>query len=348
MPDSRLVDRRQFLHTAGLVAIGALAGCSGSDGGSTDMDAGTDTPGMSTDTPAMGTDTDTSAMDTDSSMMRTNPAEAPTATVDRFSEAAGTLMVRGEANELPGPDDPIDFDQKPFRHTGLGPTGRSVTYYNFDVQPTAPAPIYVLVREGEEGPVEDQLNVVDVKPGESGYNDIWQVTRVTVPSDYTANTVTSLADIEAGDYDISPTQMLVNCPVVPAGSSASMRAGDADTGLVQGWYQGRTITYFAFEEANLTAQNGAVPTSPIYVTFNTNPGQEGGGAASGFVTEAGSAQNHNVVATLPGDDGYSPLWMVNVYDNADFDAVSDLASAQDATILARGAATVNCPLVAIP
>jgi hypothetical protein len=38
---------------------------------------------------------------------------------------------------------------------------------------------------------------------------------------------------------------------------------------------------------------------------------------------------------------------VNVYDNADFESVMDLASAKDANVLAQGAANVNCPLVAV-
>ena len=49
--------------------------------------------------------------------------------------------------------------------------------------------------------------------------------------------------------------------------------------------------------------------------------------------------------TLPGDTGYSPLWLVAVYDNADFPSVHDRATAQKAKVLALGAATVNCPIV---
>ncbi len=90
-----------------------------------------------------------------------------------------------------------------------------------------------------------------------------------------------------------------------------------------------------------------VPLSPIYVTFNVNPDEDGGGPASGFVTEEGSTQTHNVVATVPGDEGYSPLWLVNVYDNAAFDSVSDLETAMDAEQLAAGVATVNCPVVSV-
>ena len=53
------------------------------------------------------------------------------------------------------------------------------------------------------------------------------------------------------------------------------------------------------------------------------------------------------VATLPGDAGYSPLWLVSIYDNADFPLVRDRATALKAKVLAAGAATVNCPIVFI-
>jgi hypothetical protein len=88
-----------------------------------------------------------------------------------------------------------------------------------------------------------------------------------------------------------------------------------------------------------------VPVSPIYVTFNINPDQPGGGPPSGFLTENGSAQTHNVLATLPANAAYSPLWSVNVFDNADFASVNNLATAQASNVLATGVALVNCPVV---
>jgi hypothetical protein len=106
------------------------------------------------------------------------------------------------------------------------------------------------------------------------------------------------------------------------------------------------VFYFDFNEASLSASGGAVPTSDIYVTFNVNPDQDGGGPASGFVTEPGTSQTHNVVETLPGDAGYSPLWDVMPYDNAAFDDVVDLVSAEMATSFGL-AAMVNCPIVSV-
>jgi hypothetical protein len=275
-----------------------------------------------------------------------NPDTAPQVSIDRFSDKAGKLQVRTATNGLPGPNQPVNFDRGPFITQGFGPNGTPVHYYNFDVQSTTPAPIYALFREGEKQPVEGQLNIVDVIPGEKGYNDFWQVVKVTVPRGYVANTVTSLAEIREAGYQMDPTPMLVNCPIVPRGSVARMRLNGGSAELHRGWYRGQVVSYFAFEEHALQVSlSGEVPLSLIYVTFKTNPDQPDGGPASGFVTEPGSEQTHNVIQTVPSDAGYSPLWLVNVYDNADFPRVQDLPSALRAKVLGPGVARVNCPVV---
>ncbi|MFB6222599.1 MAG: hypothetical protein ABEH86_02855 [Haloarcula sp.] len=326
--------RRTFLTA--LAAAGVtlpLAGCTG-DGGS---GGGGSTEEM-TDGEAM-----TESMEGD--MGPTDPSGAPRASIDRFSDSAGMLHRRSQNDSLPGADEPIDFDSL-FLTQGYGPDGDVIEYYDFDVMSTQPAPIYALFRENGD-PVENQLNIVDVVPGDEGYNDFWQVNMVTVPDDYEANTVTSVHGIQEAGFDMTPTDTIKNCPIVPDGSTASMRhsADESPTSLIEGWYDGEVVSYFLFEEASLSANDGSVPLSPIYVSFNTNPGEDGGGPASGFMTENGNDQTHNVTATVPSDDGYSPLWSVNVYDNADFDSVSDLDSASSASILNAGAAMVNCPVV---
>ena len=151
---------------------------------------------------------------------------------------------------------------------------------------------------------------------------------MTVPADYVANTVTSFAGINSKGFNITETTTVVNCPVVPKGSTASKRMPGGTTGLVRGWYQDMVVYYFVFTEKDLSTSGGQVPTSPIYVAFNVNPDESGGGPASGFMTEPGSDQTHNVLETIPADALYSPLWSVNVYDNAAFGDVSDLATAK--------------------
>lgn len=278
----------------------------------------------------------------------TDPDTAPKASIDRFSDAAATLMKRSEHSGLPAANAAINYDMAPFITKGLGPSGEMVEYYNFDVQSVDPAPIYVLFKEGASTPVPNQLNIIDVIPGDNGYNDFWEVQKVTVPSDYVANTVTSKQEIMDKGYPVEETKTLVNCPVVPEGSTASK--GGGSNGLTRGWYKDKIVFYFSFEEKALTTtSNDKIPLSPIYVAFNKNPDPNDptSGPASGFMTEMGTMQTHNVVKTIPSDSDYSPFWLVNVYDNADFNMVMDFQSAQSANILATGVATVNCPIVTV-
>jgi len=288
----------------------------------------------------------TYSADSMNAMMAMNPAMAEIVTVDRFSENVGHLQVRTASNGLPGPNQPVDFDQAPFITQGLAPDGSVVRYYNFDVQSTTPAQIYILYRENEHKPVKDQLDIIDAIPGDPDYNDFWQVNKVMVTKDYKANTTTSLADIKHANYKIEKTDKLVNYPIVPDGSKAHLRFDEGDNQLHSAWYRGKIARYFEFDEKKLsTGGSDVVPVSPIYVTFNINPDQPKGGPGSGFKTEPKSAQTHNVPTTIPTDMGYSPLWLVNVYDNADWPMVHNLSTVAQAKVLAPAVATVNCPIV---
>jgi hypothetical protein len=276
-----------------------------------------------------------------------DPNTAAKVSVDRFSAAAGHLMVRDGSNGLPAANASVNFDMAPFITKGLGPSGETVEYYNFDIQPSAPAPIYVFFAEGASAPLADQLNVINVIPGDAGYNDFWQVVKVIVPASYKANQFASEAEILASGYDTEVTTIIVNCPVVPEGSTAAKRIGGGSAGLIKGWYKEMAVSYFAFEEKAITASGGMVPTSPIYVCFNINPANMGGGPPSGFKTEMGTDKTHNVVATVPTMAAYSPLWVVNAFDNAEFMQVSNLMTAEDATSVGSGLALVNCPVVSV-
>jgi hypothetical protein len=275
-----------------------------------------------------------------------DPNTAGVASIDRFSAAAGTLQVRTATNGLPAANQPVNFDQAPFITTGFAPDGSVVQYYNFDIQSTTPAPIYVLTIQGQTASIPGQ-NIIDVIPGSTGYTDFWQVYNVTVPANYVANTIASYAELMASGYPISMTNNLVNCPVVPKGSTATQRyPGSGGAGLTQGWYKDSVVYYFNFLEKALTVtSNGLVPVAPIYVTFNINPNQPNGGPASGFETVPGSVQTHNVISAIPSDPGYSPLWAVAVYNDSSFSTVNNWTSAMAAPLLVPDAGNVNCPVV---
>jgi alcohol dehydrogenase (cytochrome c) len=195
-----------------------------------------------------------------------DPDKAPVAAVDRFSEKAAHLQVRTADNHIPGPNQPVDFDSGPFITQGLAPaTGKPVRYYNFDVQGTAPAPVYVLYREGEDQPVAGQLDIIDTLPGETGYNDFRQVWKVSVPKAYVANTVTDAAALLDAGYKMEQTAALRNMPVVPDESTARARLNGESAELHRAWYQGQVAKFFSFAEAPLSGAN--VPLSPIYASI---------------------------------------------------------------------------------
>ncbi len=279
-----------------------------------------------------------------------NPDTAEIVAVDRFSDSFATLFKRSANPEMPATNAPVDFDVAPFKTQSYGPDGQIVRYYNFDVNPLPPAPIYVLFKAGSDSPVAGQLNIIDLIPGEAGYNDFWQVYKVTVPDGYVANQVTSFDEILSNNYAIEILDKVVNCPVVPYGSTADENLNGQPNTLFRGWYKGKVVYYFSFEEKDLVVtNNGLTPLSPVYVTFNVNPDSENpqSGPASGVKFEENGVQSHNVIETLPDDADYSPLWSVQVYDNADFNNVSNLQTAKTANILMRNAMNVNCPVVYI-
>ncbi|HEX5655503.1 MAG TPA: hypothetical protein VFX58_20675 [Chitinophagaceae bacterium] len=262
--------------------------------------------------------------------------------VDRFSSAAGKLFVRDATNGLPTANAPINFDQVPFITKGLTANGAPTEYYNFDVQSLAPANIYEFYKNGATAPLPGQNNIIPTIPGDAGYNDFWVINKVTVPDNYVPNSITSEAEVLSSGFNIQKTSKIVNCPVVPFGSVASKKYGGGSQALAFGWYKGKAVAYFSFVEKDLAVTaNGNVPIAPIYVMFNDNTA----GPASGFKTEPGTEQTHNVLAVSPSDAAYSPLWSVIVIDNSSFNNVMNLSTAQSAPVLNPGGGFVNCPVV---
>jgi hypothetical protein len=272
-----------------------------------------------------------------------DPDAAEVLAIDRFSPEAGTLMVRDDNPDLPGPNEPIDFDAG-FWAQGYGPTGEVARYYNLDVRPDIAQKGYLFYREGEDTPVEGQLPVTEFIPGEEGYNDFWHLHEVTVPTDYVANTLGSAEAVEASGYTIEPVEQVLNRPLVPAGSMATMRPdGNGEIELARAWIGEKVAYYLDFDEAEIPLVNGKVHYSDIYVCFNINPGEDGGGPPSGFCDE-GNGQTHNLITSVPGEVDYSPFWAVSAFDKADFDAVVDEDSFVDIELVAAQIAFVNCPV----
>jgi hypothetical protein len=256
--------------------------------------------------------------------------------IDRFSPSAGHLMVRGGARALPAPGAAIDFDRPPFITQAFGPDGKVVRYYNFDVQPTTPAILYRATHAGARAAIAGQLDIVDALPGDAAYSDFARLAWVEVPDTFVPGSLRSRADVLAAHYAIIDDTKILDCPIVPHGSTAREGNGVAPAVPVQLWYRGTTIDCLRFGDP---LDGPTVPTSPIYVTFGHEPD-------AGFKREGATPQTHNVVLSVPGDADYSPLWEVHVYDARAFELVHDAATALKARIVEAGK-LVNCPIVTV-
>lgn len=219
--------------------------------------------------------------------------------------------------------------------------GRETYYYDFgantqatsDGQAVVTAPIYVPITgmdaEGNPQMVEGQYNIVGVVPGDEGYSDLWQVILVTVPEDYEANTLSSVQAVQDSGYELTPTETYVNCPIVPEGSTLA----EGGAPLVQGWYEDEAIYYFDF------GPNPA-QTAPIYA-FITGTDEEGNPQ---FVEG-----QYNVVGVIPGDEGYSDFWYVNLVTVPEDYEVNSITSVQGVMDSGYEITTpgllVNCPIL---
>ncbi len=287
---------------------------------------------------------------TGSSSLKTpvNPNTAEVASIDRFNDNFGKLFKRsapGFDTEnvkkiVPAANAPIDID-KFFLVKSFGPKGEKITYYAFDLDSNVPVTGYNFVDQNG-AVVAGQLPIINSLPEDKDYNDFVKITQVQVKSGYTANSITSKDDIDAavkaGDVTIKDTDNIQNWVFVPKGSIATQKfQGNVVTGNTA-WYKGKVANFLKFD-TNLQAQDGKVPTSPIVVIFNN-----GKDPSMGFKAEA-SGQTHNVLATLPGDAGYSSLWIHNVQGKPEgFDLVKDFSSALANQSGPLGV-NVNCPVV---
>ena len=147
-------------------------------------------------------------------------------------------------------------------------------------------------------------------------------------------------------------QYAESCHYMPAGMSEKIRLSDR---IVLSPAALSTQTKMMREDGSMMQGNpqGLPEVSYKARAFSCflivrNPDQPNGGPPSGFVVESGTDQTHNVLATVPGQAAYSPLWRVSVINNTDFGSVSNLSSAQGANIMAMNVMNVNCPVVRYP
>jgi len=95
-----------------------------------------------------------------------------------------------------------------------------------------------------------------------------------------------------------------------------------------GWDRGQIVKYLVFEnpqsEATVDFGSGQVNTPQMYAFLDNNRDER-----DGFALDLEGVTTHNVVTRLPGEEGYSPLWVLQTFRIDVFERVFDLASALD-------------------
>jgi hypothetical protein len=273
------------------------------------------------------------------------------AEIDRFSDTAATFFRRANDPNLPAANEAIKLDDARFLLAGIGPNGGRIEFYHFDVRTPTPAPVYFLIdRRGD--PIAGQLPIFDLIPGDEGHNDFWQIHEVRViDADYKPNTITSFESLAAVELEITATNDVINCVMVPAGSIASKRFDSGGpTAPQDGWYRDQVVKYFLFEGPTSTGVvdfNGEVLNTPQMWGFFDNDRD----VVDGFARDAATGDTHNVATRLPGDEGYSPLWILQIFKLDAFDRVDGLASALDQSrneenlLTLDGLLYINAPIV---
>ena len=132
-------------------------------------------------------------------------------------------------------------------------------------------------------------------------------------------------------YDITSTEMFVNCPIVDDGTT--LEGGES---LVQGWYKGEKVYYPDFG-GNIAA------AIPIWV-FATGVNADGS-------PQLVEGQN-NVIDSVPGNPGYSAFWRVNLVIVDDTYEANSVTSRADIEAMGyevmQTNLVVNCPVTEYP
>jgi hypothetical protein len=251
---------------------------------------------------------------------------APLLSVDRFSDAAGTLLRRSVDPGLPKADEPFSLDDPRFAVAVVGPDGATGRCYNLDVRKATPNRYYVFYdRIGNYR--LSQFPVIEKAPGDPGYTDLWDIWKVITPDGFRetnwvrdAATVEKLLADPAGGFTAASTGIYLNAPIVPegstAGSKAEGRAGRATR--LYAWYRGKRAPFLYFEGSLHLSADGQIPVSSLKLTGKTPRWPSGTPAKA---------------SSWPRGAGYSPL--ARVLDQAGHPVIDG---------------AINCPIVgtAIP
>jgi hypothetical protein len=187
-----------------------------------------------------------------------------------------------------------------------------------EVPESSTAKLYLFMN-GVDGPnpFGFQANVLNSVPGDPGYSPLWQVHAVTWADGEDSRELRSEAEIlaaeEAGQLSIEQTPLVKNSPVV-----------DETPPLIGGFVDGRDVQYLLTDVSVEEEATGLSEATGFPVTFVPSLGEVPERSLAKLYLFMNGVQGPNplgfqanVLDSVPGDQGYSPLWLVHAATWAD-------------------------------
>jgi hypothetical protein len=199
-----------------------------------------------------------------------------------------------------------------------------------------------LFMNGVEGPnpFGFQANVLDTLPGDPDYSPLWRVFAVTWTDQGEARELTSEDEIveaeKAGELTIEETPLVKNSPVA-----------ETNPPLIGGFVDGREVEYLLTDVSDRGEAEGLSEATGFPVTFVPSLADVPDDALANLYLFMNGVDGPNpfgfqanVLDTVPGNPGYSPLWRVHAVTWSDDAEARELRSEED-ILEAEGAGEVT-------
>lgn len=199
-----------------------------------------------------------------------------------------------------------------------------------------------------------QRNVIDSVPGEPGYSPLWLHTFVMWKDTSKARELKSEEEIQtaakAGDVTLEASKLVINCPVLPSGKT--------NFPIVTGWVDGKSVDYTLQEISDpmvtqLMTDKTQFPLTTVATLTDVPQVANLYLFMNGIAGPNPFGFQRNVIDSVPGEPGYSPLWLHTFVKWNDPSKARELKSEEEIRAAASaGEVTleatklvINCPVI---
>lgn len=218
---------------------------------------------------------------------------------------------------------------------------RTVLYYDFGVVPSGVTvgrviwPIHGFDARGNPVAIRGQRPIFSTIPGMADYSGVWRLVYVVTADKVQPNELRDPASVDAAirarKASLRETDMHLNLPIVPRGTTL---ARDSTPGQL-GWFQGRDVQFFDF---------GATTVTPVSM-WRFARGRDAAGEPNVLM------EQNSIVDSIPVAPNYPDLWEISFIEVDSTYVANSLKSAsavRSANLMVGSPRTIrNLPIVII-